>query len=213
MKPEAILFDAGGTLILQDHARLSSVLEHPLTFDDAFEAHYWAMDAYARRRIAGEEISWTAWQDDFFGRIGLAEPRRGAELTNDGYGYWSVAIPGAIEMVENLDVRKAVISNSDGSVTDSLREAGFDGLFEFVIDSFDVGVAKPKPEIFLTALERMGLAPEQVWYVGDSLFHDIGGAKAAGLAAGVLIDPFELAPEYEPRLRSVTELPALLGET
>jgi putative hydrolase of the HAD superfamily len=211
MKPEAILFDAGGTLILQDHSRLAEVLGQPLNYEQAFEAHYRAMDAYARRRLAGEAITWSIWQDDFFGRLGLADPRQGAIMTNDGYGYWSLPIPGALETVKSLGVRTAVISNSDGSVTESLREAGFDGIFEFVIDSSDIGVAKPDPAIFRAGLERLGLAADRVWYVGDSLFHDVGGARAAGLGAAVLIDPFELAIDHQPRIRSVAELSGLLA--
>lgn len=211
MRPEAVLFDAGGTLILQDHVRLTDVLSRPMSYAEMFDAHYLAMDAYARRRMAGETISWSSWQDDFFGRLGLTDPRQGAVLTNDGFGYWSLAIPGAVDTVRNLGVRAAVVSNSDGSVTESLRRAGFDGLFEFVIDSRDVGVAKPDPAIFAAALERLGVRAENAWYVGDSLFHDVGGAQAAGLGEAVLIDPLDLALDYKPRLRSVTELPELLN--
>ncbi len=211
MRPEAILFDAGGTLVLQDHVRLAEVLSHELTYDDSFEAHYRAMDAFARRRMAGETVDWKIWQDDFFGRLRLPDPSQGAILTNSGYGLWSFAIPGTIEAIKNLGIRVGVISNSDGSVTESLRQAGFDGTFEFVIDSFDVGASKPDPAIFQAGLDLLGLTADQVWYVGDSLFHDIAGALGAGYAQAVLIDPFDLAPEHEPRLRSVAELPGLLA--
>lgn len=212
MRPEAVLFDAGGTLILQDHVRLTEVLAHPMTYDDMFDSHYRAMDAYARRRLADERIDWAVWQADFFGRLGIPDPAQGALLTNNGYGYWSLAIPGAIEAVKSLGIRVGVISNSDGSVTQSLDQAGFAGAFEFVIDSADVGVSKPDPAIFHTGLGRLGLTGDQVWYVGDSLFHDVKGGLDAGLAAVVLIDPFDLATDHEPRLRSVAELPAFLAD-
>jgi FMN phosphatase YigB (HAD superfamily) len=211
MKPEAILFDAGGTLVLQDHIRLTEVLGHPLTYEDSFEAHYRAMDAFARRRMAGETVDWKIWQDDFFGRLRLSDPAQGAILTNSGYGFWSFAIPGAVETIKNLGIRVGVISNSDGSVTESLQQAGFDGTFEFVIDSFDIGASKPDPAIFQAGLDHLGLTGDKVWYVGDSLFHDIAGALGAGYAQAVLIDPFDLAIEHEPRLRSVADLPALLA--
>ncbi|HSL25377.1 MAG TPA: HAD family hydrolase [Acidimicrobiia bacterium] len=214
MKPEAILFDAGGTLVLQDPAALSEVLGHPIEFDTLFEAHYRAMDAYARRRAAGEELGWIWWQDLFFRGVGLSEPRRGAELTNNGFGFWNRAIEHTAEAVRELSamgVRVAVVSNSDGSVRESLIRAGFAGLFEFVVDSHEVGLAKPDPGIFHHALARMGVAPDRTWYVGDSLFHDIGGAAAAGLAAGILVDPLNLAPEQRPRVGSVRDLPAMVG--
>ncbi|MGZ5384928.1 MAG: HAD family hydrolase, partial [Acidimicrobiia bacterium] len=146
--PEAILFDAGGTLVLQDPVELSRLLNHPVDPLRAFEAHYRAMDAYARVRLAGEEKSWVWWQNHFFASLGLAEPETGAELTSNGYGLWTTAIDGTVEAISRLrkeGIRVAVVSNSDGSVRESLSRAGFDGLFEFVVDSHEVGLAKPDP--------------------------------------------------------------------
>jgi FMN phosphatase YigB (HAD superfamily) len=212
--PQAILFDAGGTLVLQDPVALSRLLGIPVDPAAAFEAHYRAMDAYARLRLAGEELSWVWWQNHFFGAIGLADPETGAELTSNGYGLWSTAIEGTAEAVSRLrkgGIRVAVVSNSDGSVRESLSRAGFDGLFEFVLDSHEVGLAKPDPGIFFDALERLGVDATGAWYVGDSIYHDIGGGRSAGLAASVLVDPFGLAREHSPRIDSVVELPGLLG--
>lgn len=212
--PEAILFDAGGTLVLQDPVELSRLLGHPVDPIKAFEAHYRAMDAYARLRLAGEEKSWVWWQSHFFTALELPEPDTGAELTSNGFGLWSTAIEGTVEAVTRLGsggIRVAVVSNSDGSVRDSLARAGFDGLFEFVVDSHEVGLTKPDPAIFLHALDRLGVDPSGAWYVGDSIYHDIGGGIRAGLAASVLVDPLGLAPEHSPRIASVTELPGLLG--
>jgi putative hydrolase of the HAD superfamily len=79
-------------------------------------------------------------------------------------------------------------------------------LFEFVIDSHEVGVAKPDPQIFRAALDRMGLDPSQAWYVGDSVFHDVLGAQAASMARAVLVDPYQLGPGDLPSVGSVAEL-------
>ena len=53
---------------------------------------------------------------------------------------------------------------------ESLGKAGFDGLFEFTLDSALVGSKKPEARIFEIALERLGLDRKSVWYVGDSVF-------------------------------------------
>lgn len=213
-KPQAILFDAGGTLVLQDPVELSRLLGIPVDPRAAFEAHYRAMDAYARLRLAGEERSWVWWQGHFFAGLGLSEPDTGAGLTSNGYGLWNAAIEGAVEAVARLrteGIRVAVVSNSDGSVRDSLVRAGFDGLFEFVVDSHEVGLNKPDPAIFAHTLERLGVDASGTWYVGDSIYHDVGGGVAARLAASVLIDPLGLAMEHSPRIASVAQLPELLG--
>jgi putative hydrolase of the HAD superfamily len=213
-RPEAILFDAGGTLVLQDPVELSRLLGHHVDPLRAFEAHYRAMDAYARLRMAGDEKSWLWWQGHFFTGVGIPEPDLGAELTNNGYGLWNIAIEGTVEAVSRLrmaGIRVAVVSNSDGSVRESLSAAGFDGLFEFVLDSHEVGLTKPDPGIFAHALDRLGVDATRAWYVGDSIYHDVGGAVAARLAASVLVDPFDLAPEHSPRIASVADLPELVG--
>jgi FMN phosphatase YigB (HAD superfamily) len=46
--------------------------------------------------------------------------------------------------------------------------------------------------------------------VGDSPHHDIAGALGAGFARAWLVDPFD-AHHHEDRVRSVADLPALLG--
>jgi FMN phosphatase YigB (HAD superfamily) len=47
--------------------------------------------------------------------------------------------------------------------------------------SHDVGVRKPRPEIFAAALDALGVLPAEAIHVGDSLEADVAGAAAAGL--------------------------------
>ena len=49
--------------------------------------------------------------------------------------------------------------------------------------SAELGAAKPDPAIFRAALERLGAAAEDAVHVGDSVEHDVAGARAAGLEA------------------------------
>ena len=51
---------------------------------------------------------------------------------------------------------------------------------EYILASGDVGISKPNREIFLIAQERWGLIPEETWFIGDSLTHDVGGAASVG---------------------------------
>lgn len=55
--------------------------------------------------------------------------------------------------------------------------------FDTIVISGDVGIAKPAPPMFDTALANLELAPEQVVMVGNGMRTDIEGAKAAGLRA------------------------------
>ncbi len=200
--------------MLQSAVALSEGLGHPIDEDRAFAAHYRSMHAFAQRRLAGLDDGWAWWQQHYFSALGVPDPESAGERINNGYGLWFQAIAGALEAVRDLrraGVRVGVVSNSDGSVTDSLSRAGFDGLFEMVLDSHDLGVSKPDPAIFRLALERMSVAPSRTWYVGDSIFHDVGGATTAGLARAILIDPLDLHDHYPDRINSVADLPGLVG--
>jgi len=61
-----------------------------------------------------------------------------------------------------------------------LRQLDLMKFFEAVIVSGDVGTKKPDPRIFHLALQRTGLKPEEVVYVGDTE-EDVVGARAAGI--------------------------------
>lgn len=59
-------------------------------------------------------------------------------------------------------------------------------LIDFIIGAEDVRKAKPSPEGLLHMVKRMGLNPEDILYVGDSVV-DVKTAERAGIAfAGVL---------------------------
>lgn len=73
-----------------------------------------------------------------------------------------------------------LVSNFYGNMHTVLHEFGFDGLFLKVIESAVVGIRKPDPRIFLLGVEALGLKPEEVTVVGDSLDKDIMPAHEAG---------------------------------
>jgi putative hydrolase of the HAD superfamily len=208
-RPEAILFDAGGTLILQDPDEMGRRLGHPVDPIEAHRAHYTAMAEFSDRLLGGQAISWDWWLERYFTLLEVPEPHLAGERIQRGYGLWSRSLDGVIEAIDRLrgeGIRTAVVSNSDGSVRDSLATAGLSGLFEFVIDSSEVGVSKPDPRIFVAALERLEVEPSKTWYVGDSVYHDVNGARAVSLARAVLVDPYGLGPAGVTRVSSVVEL-------
>lgn len=73
-----------------------------------------------------------------------------------------------------------LVSNFYGNVGVVLREFGFDGIFQSIVESAVVGVRKPDPRIFTLGVEALGLKPEEVVVVGDSMDKDIIPARKAG---------------------------------
>jgi putative hydrolase of the HAD superfamily len=97
-----------------------------------------------------------------------------------------------------------------------IRILGLDRFFDVVVISSCEGFHKPDPRMFRRALERLGLEPEQVTYVGDHVERDICGARQARLRT-VLIRRDGVPETRDPpclpdhTIRTLDELPALLG--
>lgn len=80
----------------------------------------------------------------------------------------------------------AVVSNTSFGEPVIRYELGKHGLTDhlvFVMVSADYSVRKPNALLFETAAARLGIRPEDVWFMGDRLDTDVAGAKAAGMTA------------------------------
>lgn len=98
--------------------------------------------------------------------------------------------PDALPAVERAgrDYRLALATNGPGDVQRAkLRASGLDRFFPIVIVSADIGSGKPDPAIFRSALDQLGVTPEEAVVVGDSHERDIVGADNAGIAS-ILVD-------------------------
>jgi HAD superfamily hydrolase (TIGR01549 family) len=109
-------------------------------------------------------------------------------------------------------VRLAVCSNFSHTETARfvLERARLLRHFDPVVISEEVGIRKPRAEIFEAVLERLGAAPGEVIHVGDSLSADVAGAAALGMRTAWLTrrvgDPEAALREYEgPRPDHVIE--------
>ncbi len=130
--------------------------------------------------------------------------------SHDGRHVWCGLEPEAPRVLDELKRQGlivAVISNTeDGRLLDSLAASGISDRFDLLIDSHVVGYRKPDAAIFLHALQRLEVEPNEAVYVGDSYAHDALAARAVGLR-GILLDPLDLHPESVcPRIRSLSEL-------
>ncbi|HEV8672770.1 MAG TPA: HAD-IA family hydrolase [Methylomirabilota bacterium] len=107
------------------------------------------------------------------------------------FGLFSMPVPEAPAVLAALrrrGLRLAVVSNSNGTVTELLRTVGLADLVDAVVDSGAVGVEKPNPKIFACAAAAVGVALDEAVHVGDLYSVDIVGARAAGCRA-ILLDP------------------------
>ena len=73
-----------------------------------------------------------------------------------------------------------LVSNFYGNIATVLQEFKLDGIFDTIIESAVVGVRKPDPQIFTLGVEALGMQPDEVVVVGDSMDKDIIPAGKAG---------------------------------
>lgn len=226
---DAVIFDVGGVFVVPQPSRVRAELGDLCDFsavpDDAFvTAHYHGVAAYDRSFDGPER--WPAYLADYLGSLDVEVTDesldRGVTLwTSPSSGLWIHRIDAhaaALRALADTPIRLGMISNSDGTIQQVLRDTGVaqvgsgDGVdVEVIVDSTVVGVAKPDPAIFPFALVPMGLAPERCAYVGDSFRNDVEGARAAGLTP-VHLDPLGLGPDGDHlRIASLGDLRALLG--
>lgn len=228
----AMFLDAGNTLLFPQLQRIEQDLQaagvHACDeqFHEAERAGkrkldqmLWLQIREGRVPRSSNGVYWEYYLDALFEQIRVPAAARKAatdvvvERFRD-IRTWSKVLPETIPVLESLRSAGyflAVISNSDGTVEGELRRAGLRKYLEFVIDSSIVGVEKPHPEIFEIALERAGIEPQEVLYVGDTYATDIGGAQLAGLR-GVLMDRVGAYPDAKcPSIKSLSELGTLIG--
>jgi FMN phosphatase YigB (HAD superfamily) len=111
----------------------------------------------------------------------------------------------------------AIVSNNDGSAEPSMKEFGICQVgpgplpsVAIIVDSMLAGVAKPDPAIMRPALDALGVEPDHVLYVGDTVHADVVGATNAGMQV-VQLDPFDHHADYpHPRLVDLDSLVAVL---
>ncbi len=106
-------------------------------------------------------------------------------------------------------LKMAVVTGSPREKVELMhKRSGLDGYFDLVITHDDVERTKPHPEPYTTALDRLGLEPEQTFAVEDSE-RGLESAHAAGIACIVVPNPltriqqFEKAHAVEPDVSAV----------
>lgn len=88
-----------------------------------------------------------------------------------------------ITELRELGLRLAVVSNCFEEDVVAWSTWPLAHAFQCTAFSFAEGVAKPDPEIYLRAVDRLGVQPATALFIGDGGDHELEGAEAAGLRA------------------------------
>ena len=226
---QAVIFDAGGTLIGQDD---------PLGFERQLAAAFADLGASAtaeeihslmpklrkearkrRERIGGwsrtadEEKRSVLWVASFLlenlGVLEDVEAKAAAIFERFAAGEFINLfsdVEPTLESLERRGITMGVLSNYAPFLERNLGLLGIHHYFAFFVVSSLVGFEKPDPRIFRLAMKKTGYPPKEILYVGDSIADDVEGAQRVGLGV-ILLDRFDRFPEAHcERIASLAEL-------
>jgi len=225
---KVLTFDCYGTLIdwetgmLEALAPLVKRVKQPPGNDAVLAAH-------ARQEHAQEGWTPTRRYSDLLATVhkrlaeewGVAASFEEALAYGQSIGSWP-AFPDTVEALAYLKqhYRLAVLSNVDNA-SFAKSNARLKVPFDAIYTAEDIGSYKPSPrnfEYMLEKLKTLGLGRKDVLHTAQSLFHDHGPAKRAGLAScwidrrhgrgggfGATVKP-ETTPDYDFRFVSLAEM-------
>jgi HAD superfamily hydrolase (TIGR01509 family) len=172
----AVLFDWDGTLVdsaertFRCYVRIFSA--HGIDFDRAAFERTYSPDWYRTYEEVG--LAPEAWKD--------ADARWIECYESQPSGLVAGARP-ALERLAREGLVQGLVSSGDGvRVRREIEALGLGQLFAAVVCGGETLRRKPDPEPLLVALERLGVAPAECVYVGDSP-EDVAMARAAGVFA------------------------------
>jgi HAD superfamily hydrolase (TIGR01509 family) len=184
----SFLFDLDGTLV-------DSVYQHVLAWREALGAEGMSLSVWRIHRKIG--MSGGLFTHQLVREIGAAiEPERMDRLQRlHAEAYRRLAptvrpLPGARELLASLTGAGTpwAIATSGRMETagPSLAALGVDPAERVVITRDDVAYAKPDPDLFLAAAERLGQPVEAAVVVGDSIWDMIAAARCPAIGVGLL---------------------------
>jgi len=202
--PQAILFDAYGTLVYLDRPfeRMQEALRWrgvELPLEPVTKALRAEMRYYRRENRRGHNpASLDALRLDCAGVIldafsgqGISlslSPSEMVECILESFVFMLYPeVPEAMERISRWGIPMGVVSNWDYRLPSILENLGVAHCFKVILASATAGVEKPDPRIFQMALEGLQIPAKTALFIGDSLENDIAGAQAVGLYPILLV--------------------------
>ena len=183
---KAIVFDVGGVLITLDLERGIRAFKEVLGYERITEL----LDPCHQKGIFGAMEGGEISADEFRTRV-LEESRPGstpADVDRCVRSILNPILPETAAAVRSVYGRYPLylLSNNNPigmpACLELMDKAGIGGLYQDMFVSSEMKMLKPSREFYLEALRRIGLPPEEVLFIDDSLVN-VQAARAVGMDA------------------------------
>jgi putative hydrolase of the HAD superfamily len=167
---------------MEAHAALMRLTGMPL---ERFEPSYWAdRHAYDLGELTGIAF-WQKFLRDA-GLNGKSDQALVEELNNWDARMWTTVNPAMLAWHGELKARgllTGILSNMGDNVLENMmREFKWLASFDALVWSYQLGIAKPDPAIYLHTLEKLGTRPEETLFLDDKQVN-IDAARELGMKA------------------------------
>jgi putative hydrolase of the HAD superfamily len=155
-------------------------------------------------------------------RLNISNPEF-ADKVADAYSadrdQMAAVLPEAFAVLEDLrrrDIRLALITNGEADVQRAkIVKFNLAPFFNNILIEGEFGCGKPDERVFRHTLDKLKVAPTDVWMVGDDLEYDIAPCRALGIYSlwvNPRSDGSQIADGVKPDkvIRSIAEIPGLL---
>jgi HAD superfamily hydrolase (TIGR01549 family) len=154
------------------------------------------------------------WNISILKNLGVKDPNK--DIVNE-LGQWIdisdiTAQPEAFDLLSILKTKKLKTGIVSGiyekEIHTILNRVNLDEtLFDTIVGADTIKKLKPDPDVFLYALQKLTISPQEAIFVGDNLEKDYKAAQKVGLIPFLLISP-EKSAFYT--VRKITSLLSLL---
>jgi putative hydrolase of the HAD superfamily len=223
----AIFFDVDFTLIhpgprfqgagYAESCARRGIRVDPAQFERAVAGAAALLDSADQLYDASLFVTYTRRIIELMGGEGPDVERIAREIYEDWaqHGYFSLYddVSETLETLHEQGFRLGLISNTHRCLVSFQSHFALDGLISVALSSSEHGFMKPHPSIFRAALARIRVRADEAVMVGDSLAHDVIGARRAGMHAILLTRGGSAVADADvPVIRSLRELPNLVRQ-
>jgi epoxide hydrolase-like predicted phosphatase len=190
MSIKAVIFDLGGVIVRTEYQAPRQHLAESfgMEYDDIDKVVFGGgTNGSAARAAIGEITEQEHWLNVM--KI-LKQPVGEYERIRDEFFGGDVIDHKILDFLRSIkpEYKVALISNAWSGLRDYIIREKFDDVFDHMIISAEVGVAKPDAEIYHIALEQLQVRPDEAVFV-DDFIENIEACEEIGMEAIHFKDP------------------------